>query len=480
MTSIPTLPALRSAVSYSPGPLNRAAAPSMADAAPSSIVTLSTDGLASAQRMPAWLRFRDAGSALLEAFGSGPVAAIEPPPLPDDVDHGFSLNVVTAGGATVTLGLASRGNELLVRIGADAELSEDERAALAGLAEGFQDAIDGMAMDTPQLRLGKLSRLDGGLLQSIELHAAVTLPTVPPEIQTLDFHIDGEQRSVHVDSPAGTLDLSVKTGMPEALGTRQQQDKAIASYLKQFDQAARRGHGDAHLTAMFRDAFSDLSRTASRDAPADASRALAREEHAVLTGLADFSASVTQAPQRINPARLSEVDGFHYEVAQETRIGGASWADRSLAQSQRSRLSAQFHEPLREGGQLAFNFSSESQNYRYREIDDTARSDATLERRDGKLRLARLEQSAEQSERVREYVLGRMMSDTTAPAQQQLLRDLVAILDPYRAGRDGEAREESREEREARREQALQSLSEDLLLLGDSAELANRRRPALQ
>ena len=81
---------------------------------------------------------------------------------------------------------------------------------------------------------------------------------------------------------------------------------------------------------------------------------------------------------------------------------------------------------------------------------------------------------------MREYVLGRMMSDTTAPAQQQLLRDLVAILDPYRAGRDGEAREESREEREARREQALQSLSEDLLLLGDSAELANRRRPALQ
>jgi len=432
--------------------------------------------------MPASARFKDVAAEMLNVFKTEAVVAFDPTPLPPDVDHRFTLSVVTANGTKVDLTLASRDDELMVRISADAELSDAERGALAGLAKGFQQAVDGMAMDVPQLRLGELSRFGGGPLRSIDLHAAVSLPTIPPGTQTLDFHIDGAHRSVSVDGPAGRLDISVRTDSLEALGTRQEQDKAIGSYLKQFDQAAARGHGDPHLMAMFKDAFSDLSRTSNRDGPAETPAkiggawALSREDRAVLTGLADFSAAVTQTPRLNNPVRLDEVTGFHYAVSQETRINGTSWADRSLAQTQHSRLNAQFHTPLRPGGSLAFSSSSETQNYRYHQIEDSARSDVALEYKEGRLRKAILEQSVNQSERIREYVLGRMMSDTTIPVKQRLVRDLVAVLGPYQMEHGRRLHEESREAREERREKSLQALNENMLLVGTGLELASRAK----
>lgn len=496
MTAIPALTTVRPAAPYAS--TRREATSAAGTATPSFIVSLSTEGRAAAQaatdaqapqRSPA-ARFRDAGASLLESLKTRKTVGVDFQPVSRDATHGFTLSVVTARGTKVDLSLSTHGDGMATQVAADAELNSDEREALAGLAQGFQDMIDGMTLDVPKIRLGALAQLNTSVLQSIDLHAAVTLPTVPPALQSLDFHIDAGQRSMQADGPAGKVDVTVKTGMLESLGTKQQQAKAIDSYLKGIDKAAARGHGDAGLVTMFKDAFSDLSRTASRDGPARQSGIalkqgsvpgfFAREDRAVLTGLADFSASISQTPQYNNPVHRDEVDSFEYEVSQQTRTEGKSRADRSLGQVQQSRLKAQFHTPLQEGVPLAFDFSAQSQNYKYHQVDDSARSSVALDYKDGRLRKASMEQTVSQSERIREYVLGRVMSDQTIPAEHRLVRDLMATLSPYQTSEHGGKRDASSEAREARREAALAALGEQFYLLGSATDLSTRDRSLAQ
>ncbi|GGY76245.1 hypothetical protein ACFFTM_22725 [Pseudoduganella plicata] len=493
MTAIPTLTGLRPRTPYTP--TRREATAIGSTAAPSAIVHLSAEGSAAAsqaagqagtaQKSPS-VRFRDVGAAMLEGLKGGAKVGGNVQPVPKDATHGFTLSVATARGTKVDLSLAARGDDLVTHISADAELGGDERAALAALAGGFQDMIDGMTLDTPKIRLGALAQLDTTVLQSIDLHAAVTLPTTPPATQTLGFHIDARQRSMQADGPAGKVDVTVKTSVPESLGTSRQQARAIDGYLKQFDQAAARGHADAGLVTMFKDAFADLSRTASRDGPRQPGgtaseqgalpglRPLAREDKSVLTGLADFSARISQTPRYNNPVHRDEVDSFEYEVSQQTRTDGKLYADRSLGQVQQSRLKAQFHAPLREGMPLAFDFSAQTQNYQYHQVDDMARSSVDLAYRNGRLRSASMEQTASQSERIREYVLGRVVSDETRPAEQRLVRDLLAALSPYQSDRDGGTHDASSAASEARRLASLDALGENFLLLGNATDLSMR------
>lgn len=220
---------------------------------------------------------------------------------------------------------------------------------------------------------------------------------------------------------------------------------------------------------MFKDAFGDLSRTANRDAPAGERKALSRVDRAVLTGMADFEASITERSRWDNPARPKEVTGFRYALSQATRIDEKD-GRRSLAQTQNSQLKAQFHEALVEGGTLAFDYRSETQNYRYHEIDDSASSSARLDYKDGRLQAAHLEQFVSQSERVRKYVLGKMMSDTTVPGQHALMRDLVDALAPWQPTQGLVDRERKEEYRQA----SLDALAEEMGLLGTRFELSER------
>ena len=455
------------------------AAPAFA-AAPSAVVKLSREGLAAAAEaaqkpVSTSMRYKDLGAELLAAFRTGASKPVADAAIPDEVDNRFALGVVTASGKKVDLVLANRGDEMFVHVDADADLGIEEGEALASLAKGFQAAIDGMALDPPRIRLGELARRDP-LLQSIDLRAEVTLPGEPPQQQSLDLHIDANRRALAIDGPRGAISLGIDTGKLELLGTKQQQARAIDTYLEGFDQAVRRGHGNAELATMFKDAFSDLSRTSSRDAidtgmPAGERKPLSKVDRAVLTGLADFEASVTETPRQDNPARRDEVTGFHYALSQATRIEEKD-ARRSLSQVQDAQLKAQFHEALNKGDTLAFDFRSETQNYRYHEIDDRARSTVALDYKDGRLAGARLEQSLSQSERVRKYVLGRMMSDGSIPDQYVLVRDLMDALAPYQPGHTGSL--ETNDTREERYQGALDALNEELVLLGTRRELAER------
>lgn len=464
----------------------RAAAYTQSGTPPSAIVQLSPESLAAARQagtektvLPLSARFKDVGAAMLKQFNTGAAIPVTQAALPDNADNTFTLGIVTRTGVKVDLALATLEDGMVLQASASGELDDAERSALARLADGFQAAIDGMAGD-PQIRIGALANFDSKALRSVDFHAQVTLATLPPGVQTLDFHADGGQRKVGIGGPAGRADITVDSGKLAGTGTKQQQAKAISHYLKQFDQAAERGHGERQLMAMFKDAFADMSRTSTRDEePATGlvlpgRRTPAAEEDAVLTGLSDFTASVAQVPGWPNPLRTAEKDSFDYAVSQQTRIDGARNDDRTVAQTQQAHLTAQFHTPPKKGGELQLDVTPQSQHYDYHQIDDTADSNVELGYRDGRLVKAAMQQSASQSERIQTYVMGKLASDKTVPGRQALVRDLMASLASYRAGEDLDGGDGG-EARETRRRQQFDALNTDAFLRAVPDALAVRR-----
>ena len=490
MTSIPSLSKATPAAAYAPSaaslPARTTRSVAATGATPSTVVQLSAEGLAAAAAdaeiaVPALstaARYKDAGALLLERFRSGTVAALGPDTLPDHVDNRFSLAIVTASGKHVDLTLADKDGGMIVALRTDDDLGDDERIALAGLAKGFQAAIDGMAEDPPQIRLEGLAGFDGTQLASVDLKAEVALPGTDAGTQKLDVHLGADGRKVGIDGPAGKADIAIDAGQLALLGTPRQQARAIDAYLKQFDGAASRGRADAGLMTMFKDAFAAVSTTAGAGAQARAPAggwALSQDDHAVLTGLADFKASVTQTPRFGNPLRRDEVDGFEYSVAQTTRTSGATRLERGVVQVQETHLSAQFHQPLKGDGGNRYQVPREAQNYSWHQIDDAADSRVELGYEDGKVRTAQLTQSATQSERIRDYVLGKLQADRTVPAHMRLARDLVAALSPYQADQDAATRTtDTLEASERRRQAALDTLGQNIVLLGMPSELAAR------
>ena len=120
--------------------------------------------------------------------------------------------------------------------------------------------------------------------------------------------------------------------------------------------------------------------------------------------------------------------------------------------------------PLVAGTSLRLTTAAESQNYTYHQIDDSARSDANIAYKDGKLAKATLEHSSSQSTRVQRYEMGKLKSDLTTPSEHRLLRDLVASLAPYQAGET----QLNLEQKAQQRTQRLFELSGDVLLKADA------------
>ena len=392
-------------------------------------------------------------------------SGIAPGSLHGNGEDRVSLSITTRSGVEVKLSLDSQGDGLAVSMTTSGDLSDAEASALGDLAKGFQEAIDGMGRETPKIKLEGLMQFDQQQLASVKLHAEVKVRGEPESIQTLDFQADGAQRKVSFSGEAGSLDLKVDASALNTLGSKEKQAKALGSYMKQFDQAASRGHGDAGLVAMLKDSFTALhSNTAApqvaTESPETSRWRLAAEDKSILTGMADFSASVSQAVKFSNPMRSAEKDGFNYEVSQKTSQAGANQDARSLRQQQQSKLSASFHETLVPGVPLRLTANTESQNYTYHQIEDTASSDAQVAYKDGKMVKASLRQEGNQSERVMKYFLGKLESDKTTPGNYSVLRDLLPVLGPYKTGELGM----TPEKKEEQRQQAMLTLSDDVLL----------------
>ncbi|CDG82909.1 putative uncharacterized protein [Janthinobacterium agaricidamnosum NBRC 102515 = DSM 9628] len=417
---------------------------------------------------------QDGAAALYGVSGVAPPSALH-----GRGDNQVSFTVTTASGVKVKLALDSQSDGLAVQMSSSGELSDAERSALAGLADAFQGAIDGMAQGKPQLKLAGLMQFDPKVLASVDLRVAVQLPGQADTPQTLDFHADSTQRKVSFDGPSGKLDVSVDMSKLAGVGGKEQQAKAMASYMKQFDQAASRGHGDAALVSLFKDAFSAVNSNYGAAASGAASGAasettsgrwpLVAEDRAVLTGLADFSASVSQASQWSNPMRPTESDSFSYEVSQSTTMAGPSQKDRSISQQQKSQLTASYHMPIKPGAKLKLDSTAESQNYDYFQIRDSASSDARVAYKDGRLVKATLAQSASLSSRAMRYEMGKLTSDVTTPGTSSVQRDLIGALAPYQSGAPGDSPQQVAEWRK----QTLSTLNDQILLQAYPGQVMN-------
>src|SRR5471032_2281880 len=160
-------------------------------------------------QQPAAGRFKNLGAALLERFKSdssdfsqsvqrssqdpitGTYDALlytQLPPLHRVGDDQAGLTITTKSGVKVSLALDSSDNGVAVQVQSSGKLSDDERAALAGLSGAFQQAIDGLAAVPPKIDLSGLTGFDASVLSSVDLRSQIKLNQT--DTQLLDFHAD--------------------------------------------------------------------------------------------------------------------------------------------------------------------------------------------------------------------------------------------------------------------------------------------------
>ena len=422
-------------------------------------------------------RFYGLGSALLDRFkttGSEFSQSVQVTPAGSlstvgqtvqGVQADIKLTVKTKTGVEVDITLHSEEDGLAVSVQSSGKLSDTERSALEKLSGAFQDALNGLGAIPPTLDLNGLTQFDPSVLSSVDLQSSVT--GTGQAIRSISFHADSSARTVSVSGPAGTMKVDVDMTDSAIWGSQSQRAGAIDAYLKQFDQASSRGHGDASFTAMFKDAFTQMNSNygvLSQPLPGTSyAPSLGQADHAMLTGLADFSASITDTPRATNPMRLNEQDSFSYQVSQRTDIHGGAM-DGTISQRQQSHLSASYHTPLSANAPLALTSMRNSQNYSYVQIDDTADSMTNIENKNGQIINASLSQSADQSTRTSKYVSGDLVSDITTPVEASGSQDLLALLKPLLA--NGQAEQDS-----GQWQQALANIHGMILLQSDPASL---------
>jgi hypothetical protein len=388
-------------------------------------------------------RLNGLGSALLDQFGStgsnfsqsvqvsSPNSISSPGPDASGNQADIDLTIKMASGIEVNVTLESQGNELFVSAQSNGKLSGAERSALENLSGAFQSAINGLSASSASLDLSGLTQFNSSVISSVTLHSSVT--NAARQTQTIDLVANNSEKTVSVTGPAGTIKVSVDTSDSLIGGNQKQRNEAIDEYLKQFDQENARGHGDASLMAMFKDAFAQMNGADSDTSQAGPgpvySQAVSGAKGAMLTGLDDFTASITDTPTASNPMLPDETDTFSYQVSQQTDLQGNS-LNGAISQQQQSHLSASYHMALSAQTPLALTKELKSQNYDYVRINDSANSTTDLAYRNGQITQASLNRSASQSTETSTYLQGKRVADTTIPSESSKTTDLLALLKP--------------------------------------------------
>lgn len=374
-------------------------------------------------------RFKTTGSDFSQSISTtGGVVPSSPQGLEGKID----LTIKTKSGVTVDIEIDSGGGSLSASIKSSGKLSDSERSAVAQLADGFQHAIDGLSATPPKLDLSGLAQFNASALASVSFQYNVT--NDGSANISASYSQSSAARSLSIKSAEGAIDVSVDTSNSALWGKSSQRAVSVASYLQQFDEANSGGHGNAALMSMFEDGFAQMNEdygTPSGQALPGAAYApaLQQADHAMLTGLGDFSASITDATTSPNPMRPGEVDSFSYQVSQTTKLAGSQLTGQ-ITQHQESRLSASYHQAPSGGGEPVLTSSRSSQNYDYVQIDDRTDSTVQLATERGALLNASLNQSSDQKTRDSKYEEGELISDVTTPEERSQSSNLLALLKP--------------------------------------------------
>lgn len=346
----------------------------------------------------------------------------------------ISLSIRTASGLTVNLSVFSSSNGLGVEVSSSGELSQTEREALTGLSGAFEKALNALAEQPPRVDIGDLGNFDTSVLKSVDLKAQLTQET--GKAFSLEFHSDSTTRSLKASGAEGEVDISLDLSKPLIRGAEAQRNKAISNYLKQFDAAAVRGRGNAELVKLFKDSFAGIHASMPPAASSlqnivtsAAQDSLEDTEQALLTGLADFKAQITEEVARPNPIRRDEIDQFSFSASQTTRIEHDKSGGQTLTQEQASSLTASFHTQLTSDDPPLLSDKKESQNYLYYQIADSASSTATISHdRDNNPVSASLEKSASQSLHLQRYEMGKLTDEETRPLNRTSSENLLQLI----------------------------------------------------
>lgn len=380
--------------------------------------------------------FSNLGSALLDRFSSTgsdysqsvSVLSGSAPGAPGAVGEGISsargdvnLTVTTASGIQVDIALQSSNGSLGVSIKSSGQLDTAERDAIAKLAEGFQQAIDGLNSNPPTLDLSGLSQYDSSVLSSVNMQ--FNLGGVSG-----NFTSNSSYQSVSLTDAQGSMNLKVDKGQSALLGTGSQRAQAIAAYLNEFNAANAKGHGNTGMMTLFDAAFTQLnggdttsqqssdssSASGLTSISADASW-LMQSEQSMLTGLNDFTGSITETTL----STVSSTPGtFSYQVSQSTTVQGNA-QNGSISQTQQSQLKATYSQT-----------GSSPDSTDDVTINDSANSTVRIATQDGQIVKASLNQSSSDSTTNAEYSDGKLVSDITTPTTSTTSKDLLALLQP--------------------------------------------------
>ncbi|WP_413197247.1 hypothetical protein [Pararobbsia alpina] len=397
-------------------------------------------------------RFAGLGSALLDRFestgsdysqsvsygppsGAGAYASLATLP-----QGKIDLSIKTKSGVTVEIEMDSENGGLSVSIKSSGKLSDSERGAIAKLADGFQNAIDGLSGQPPKLDLSGLTQFDTSAIASVSFKEDISQLNSPNI--SASYVQDSASRTLSIKTgDDNTINLKVDTSNPALWGTSKQRDAAVTSLLKQFDAANAKGHGDAALMSMFEQGFKQMNEDYGPAAP-DALPG-GQDSSSLVTGLADYTASIHDAPGD-NAAHPGETDTFDYDVSQDTSLdvapdgsgnSGTSGTTGSsdttgITQRQSAHLKASFHQLMTGAGLKPMTTAMQPSSYDFTQLDDTAQSTVQLTAERGALVSATLNQSTHQTKTDTKHQNGVVTTDVMKPVDTSSKKDLLSILKP--------------------------------------------------
>ncbi|CAN7595631.1 hypothetical protein [Acidovorax sp. LjRoot194] len=395
-------------------------------------------------------------SDALWAFKSRPSASAE-------------LTIQTQSGATVRLSITDQreysatGSGMSVAIEVEGELTAQERDALKALAAGFDKAVQGLAGDEPRLDLEELLKFDSKVLARVDLkfeHYGRDDEGKRVLQLGADLRLDASRREVDIKTREGVVKMSTDLRQPAQWGSAAQKDKAVAQYLARIDHAAERGRANPALVDLFKSTFSAMHASYAQQGgdgnglgmkPGSIplridGAAFDAEDQSLMTGLADFSASIAATTRATNPRRTQERDSFQYTLNQSTDITGSNRGSRTVTQTQASKLSAAYHQSLLTSAAPKFDSTSASQNYLYNTVEDSSTTEMRLAYDEGEPVLATLSHQASQSLHMIKVENNQIVDTQTTPGQQSSHKDLLPLIKELkRQQRDQEASERERQ-----------------------------------
>ncbi|WP_152528817.1 hypothetical protein [Rhodoferax saidenbachensis] len=352
----------------------------------------------------------------------------------------LELRIKTQSGATVTLRIVDQQDARTGATGISAEIQVDgtlsaaEQKAVQALAGGFERAVQSLVGDETQVGLAKLTQFDSTLITRLDLQAKVYGRDdygVRYQKLGVSFRADTSTREIKIARPDGEVAMSIDLRQPAFWGSAAQKAKAVDKYLARMDQAATRGRADRDLVQMFKSTFASLTASyGAQESNSLATRegALSEDDASWLTGLADFKAQLTATPRISNPRKRQEVDRFQYTVDQTTRATGSAATARTVDQAQNARLSAAYHQSLFSSAAPKLDSTTASQNYYYKQVEDSTTTQVRLQYDKHALVAASLTQLVEQSLRAQKFEHNKLLEDNTVSSQKPSVTDLLPLL----------------------------------------------------